>query len=299
MKRTESTTAARIRLAGWVGLIVNLVLAAAKLGAGVVGHSQAVVADAVHSFTDIVTDLALILGVRYWTAPADDDHPHGHRRFETMITVFIGLMVAAAAVTIGLDAIRSFGSPTAPPSAIALVAALLSIVVKEALYRWTAVAGRATGSPALIANAWHHRTDGLSSIPVAVAVAVAMIDHRLAVVDRIGALVVALFILHAAFRIIRPAIDELVDAGAPSAQREQLERLALDVEGVLAAHALRTRYIGSELAVDLHIEVDPDITVADGFAIARRVKQSLLRHGPGVADVVVQLEPRQAIERRG
>lgn len=299
MKRTESTTAARIRLAGWVGLVVNLLLAAAKLAAGVVGHSQAVVADAVHSFTDIVTDLALILGVRYWTAPADEDHPHGHRRFETMITAFIGLMVAAAAVTIGLDAIRSFGSPTTPPSAIALVAALLSIVVKEALYRWTANAGRTTGSPALMANAWHHRTDGLSSIPVAVAVTVAMIDHRLAVVDRIGALAVAVFILHAAFRIVRPAVDELVDAGAPSAQREQLERLALDVEGVLAAHALRTRYIGSELAVDLHIEVDPDISVADGFAIVRRVKESLLRHGPGVADVIVQLEPRQAIERHG
>jgi len=293
MSQIEATTADRIRLAGWVGLIVNLVLAVAKLIAGMVGHSHAVVADSIHSFTDIVTDLALILGVRYWTAPADDDHPHGHRRFETLITVFIGLMVAAAAVTIGVDAIGSLGAPSAPPSTIALAAALSSIVVKEALYRWTAKAGRTTGSPALMANAWHHRTDGLSSIPVAIAVAVAMIDHRLAVVDRIGAIIVALFILHAAFRIIRPAIDELVDAGAPSAHRAQLERLALDVDGVLAAHALRTRYIGSELAVDLHIEVDPRLSVADGFAIARRVKDSLLRHGPGVADVIVQLEPIQ------
>lgn len=283
----------RIQFAGWVGLVINLALSAAKLVAGVVGHSQAVVADAVHSLSDTVTDVALIFGVRYWSAPADDDHPHGHRRFETLVTVFIGLMVAAAAVGIGWDAITSFGRPSHPPSAIALVAALGSIAVKEALYQWTARMGRANRSPALIANAWHHRTDALSSIPVAVAVIVAMVDHRLAVVDRIGALVVAVFVLHAAFRIVRPALDELVDAGAPSAHRRELERLALDVDGVRAAHALRTRYIGSELAVDVHVEVDRDLSVADGFAIARKVKKDLLEHGPDVADVVVQIEPHE------
>lgn len=286
----------RIRLAGWVGLAVNLLLAAVKLIAGHVGHSQAVVADAIHSLSDIVTDIALILGVRYWSAPADESHPHGHRRFETLITVFIGLMVATAAVGIAWDAIKSFGGPSHPPSAIALVAALLSIGVKETLYRWTAKLGERTRSPALVANAWHHRTDALSSIPVAVAVSIAMIDHRLAVVDRIGALVVAVFVLHAAFRIIRPALDELVDAGAPSAHRRELERLALDVEGVRAAHALRTRYIGSELAVDVHVEVDADLSVADGFAIARAVKRDLLKRGPAVADVVVQIEPHEGDE---
>lgn len=283
----------QIRLAGWVGLVVNLMLAAAKLVAGVVGHSQAVVADAIHSVSDIVTDAALILGVRYWSAPADDRHPHGHRRFETLVTVFIGLMVAAAAVGIGWDAVSSFGRPSHPPSAIALAAALLSIAVKEALYRWTVRLGKTTGSPAVVANAWHHRTDALSSIPVAIAVSVAMVDHRLAVIDQVGALVVAVFVLHAAIRIIRPALDELVDAGAPSAHRRELERLALDVEGVRAAHALRTRYIGSELAVDVHVEVDADLSVADGFAIARKVKRDLIKRGPNVADVVVQIEPHE------
>jgi cation diffusion facilitator family transporter len=283
----------RVRLAGWVGLVVNLALAAIKLAAGLVGHSQAVVADAIHSVSDIVTDVALILGVRYWSAPADERHPHGHRRFETLITVFIGLMVAAAAVGIAWDAVRSFGGPTHPPSIIALGAALLSIGVKETLYRWTVKMGENAGSHAVIANAWHHRTDALSSVPVAIAVTIAMIDHRLAVVDQIGALIVAVFVLHAAFRIIRPALDELVDAGAPSAHRRELESLALDVEGVRAAHALRTRYIGSELAVDVHIEVDADLSVAEGFAIARRVKRDLLKRGPNVADVVVQIEPHE------
>ena len=291
-----SSRVSDIRFAGWIGLLVNLILAAAKLVAGMLGHSQAVVADAVHSLSDTVTDVALILGVRYWSAPADERHPHGHRRFETLITVFIGLMVAAAAVGIGWDAIASFGRPSHPPSIIALVASLLSIGTKEALYRWSVKVGRATGSSALVANAWHHRTDALSSIPVAIAVAIAMLDHRLAVVDQVGALVVSVFVLHAAFRIIRPALDELVDAGAPRAHRKELERLALDVDGVRAAHALRTRYIGSELPVDVHVEVDADLSVADGFEIARRVKRELLQRGPDVADVFVQIEPHEGGE---
>ena len=286
----------RVRFAGWIGLIVNLVLSATKLGAGLIGHSHAVVADAIHSLSDIVTDIALILGVRYWSAPADERHPHGHRRFETLVTVFIGLVVAAAAVGIGWDAVASFGRPSHPPSFIALAAALLSIGVKETLFHWTARVGKETGSPALVANAWHHRTDALSSVPVAIAVFIAMVDHRLAVVDQIGALVVAIFVLHAAFRIIRPALEELVDAGAPKAHRKELERLALEVEGVRAAHALRTRYIGSELAVDVHVEVDADLSVADGFAIARQVKRGLIIDGPNVADVVVQIEPHEGGE---
>ncbi len=290
---TMDSRVSQMRFAGWMGLVVNLALAAAKLSAGLLGHSQAVVADAVHSLSDTVTDIALILGVRYWSAPADERHPHGHRRFETLVTVFIGLMVAAAAVGIGWEAVTSFGRPSHPPSIIALAAALLSIGVKEALYRWTAKMGRKTGSSALVANAWHHRTDALSSVPVAIAVSIAMIDHRLAVVDQIGAIVVAIFVLHAAIRIIRPALDELVDAGAPRAHRKELERLALEVAGVRAAHALRTRYIGSELAVDVHIEVDAELSVADGFAIASEVKHDLLKRGPDVADVVVQIEPHE------
>jgi cation diffusion facilitator family transporter len=290
---TMESRVSRVRFAGWIGLIINLVLAAAKLAAGLLGNSQAVVADAIHSLSDTVTDIALILGVRYWSAPADEQHPHGHRRFETLITVFIGLTVATAAVGIGWDAIKSFGKPSHPPSIIALVAAVFSIAIKEALYHWTVKIGRATGSSALVANAWHHRTDALSSVPVAIAVAVAMVDHRLAIVDQIGALVVAVFVLHAAFRIIRPALDQLVDAGAPMAHRRELERLAFDVDGVRAVHAMRTRYIGPELAVDIHIEVDADLSVAEGFSIARQVKNDLLEHGPMVADVVVQIEPHE------
>jgi cation diffusion facilitator family transporter len=293
MNATPSETIALVRRAGWVGLVVNLGLAAFKLAAGVVGHSQAVVADAVHSLSDTATDLALIFGVRYWSAPADERHPHGHRRFETLITVFIGLIVAAAAVGIGWEAVSSFGKPSHPPSTVALVAAVASIAVKEALYHWTRRIAKRTRSSALVANAWHHRTDALSSIPVAVAVGVAIFDHRLAVVDQIGALIVGIFVLHAAIRIIRPALDQLVDTAAPTDQRREIEEIALAVDGVRSAHALRTRYVGSELAVDLHLEVDGDLTVAEGFDIALTVKRNLLERGPDIADVVVQIEPHE------
>jgi cation diffusion facilitator family transporter len=269
-------------------------LAAAKAAAGIIGHSQAVLADALHSLTDSVTDIAVILGVRFWTAPADEDHPHGHGRVETLVTVFIGLAVGAVAIGIGVEAIRGLRhEPEVAPSGIALVVSLISMGVKEALYRWTARVGREVGSPALEANAWHHRSDAISSIPAAAAVAVSIIDPEWAVVDRVGAVVVCLLILQASWRILRPAVDQLIDAGAPAAERRRIEELALEVDGVEAAHAVRTRYIGSKLAVDLHVEVDGGLGVGDGHAIAVAVREKLIADGPNVADAVVQIEPHR------
>lgn len=283
-----------MRQVGWVGLVCNLILALAKAVAGIVGHSQAVLADAFHSLTDSVTDIAVILGVRYWSAPADENHPHGHGRIETLVTVIIGLTVGAVAVGIGVDAIRGLqeGSGTTP-SGIALGVALVSIVVKEILYRWTARVGREVRSPALEANAWHHRSDAISSIPAALAVGFAMIHPEWVVVDQVGAIVVGLLILQAAWRILRPAVDQLIDAGAPAADRRRIEELALEVDGVEAAHAVRTRYVGSDLAVDLHVEVDGGLSVAEGHEIAKAVRQKLVDQGPAVADAIVQVEPHR------
>jgi len=280
--------------AGWVGLICNLLLAAFKGTAGIVGNSQAVTADAVHSVSDIVTDLAVIFGARLWSAPADEDHPHGHGRIETLITVIIGLALCAVAIGIGVRAIRGLREGLAvAPSMIALVAAVLSIAIKEILYRWTAMVGRRANSPALIANAWHHRSDAISSIPAALAVAVALIDPEWAVVDRVGAVVVCLLILQASWRVLSPAIDQLIDAAAPAADRRRIEELALEVDGVEAAHALRTRYVGSDLAVDLHVEVDGGLSVGDGHEIAVAVRRKLLAEGPNVTDALVQIEPHR------
>jgi cation diffusion facilitator family transporter len=294
-ERTISLSAiSKVRRVGWVGLICNLLLAAAKAAAGIIGHSQAVLADALHSLTDSVTDIAVILGVKFWTAPADEDHPHGHGRVETLVTVFIGLVVGAVAIGMGVEAIRGLKhEPEASPSGIALGVALVSIAIKEVLYRWTARVGREVGSPALEANAWHHRSDAISSIPAAIAVAVSIIDPEWAIVDRVGAVVVCLLILQASWRILRPAVDQLIDAGAPESERRRIEEVALEVDGVEAAHAVRTRYVGSKLAVDLHVEVDGGLSVGDGHAIARAVREKLIADGPNVSDAVVQIEPHR------
>ena len=289
-----TTASSRVSRVGWVGLLCNLALAAAKAAAGILGHSQAVLADALHSLTDSVTDIAVILGVRFWTAPADEDHPHGHGRIETLITVVIGLAVGAVAVGMGVQAIRGLRhDPGTAPTAIALVVALVSIAVKEVLYRWTAKVGREVRSPALEANAWHHRSDAISSIPAAVAVAVTLIDPGWAVVDRVGAVVVCLLILQASWRILRPALDQLIDAGAPAADRRRIEELALQVDGVEAAHAVRTRYVGADLAVDLHVEVDGGLSVGEGHAVAVAVRRKLIEEGPNVIDALVQIEPHR------
>jgi cation diffusion facilitator family transporter len=279
---------------GWVGLLCNLALAAAKAAAGIFGHSQAVLADALHSLTDSVTDIAVILGVRYWTAPADEDHPHGHGRIETLVTVVIGLAIGGVAIGMGAEAIRGLrDGPETSPTGIALAVALMSVVVKEVLYRWTARVGREVRSPALEANAWHHRSDAISSIPAALAVGVTLIDPEWAVVDRVGAVVVCLLILQASWRILRPSIDQLIDAGAPAADRRRIEELALQVDGVEAAHAVRTRYVGSDLAVDMHVEVDGGLSVGEGHAIAVAVRRKLVEEGPNVTDALVQIEPHR------
>ncbi len=276
----------------WAGLVANMGLAVIKIAAGIVGHSRAVLADGVHSISDLATDLAVLFGMRYWSAPADANHPHGHRRIETLVTLAIGTALFSVAVGLAWDVLHTLtASARHAPGPIALAAAMLSIVTKESLYRWTAVVGRRVNSPAVVANAWHHRSDAFSSVPAVIAVAGAMVVPRWAWLDKVGALVVCGFIVWASWRIVSPALAELSDRGAPEDTLADLERLATEVDGVRAAHALRTRYIGPSLAVDVHLEVDGDLTVEEGFAIARQVKRRLLDHGPDVGDVVVQLEP--------
>ena len=228
------------------GLIANLGLSALKLTVGILGSSQAVVADGVHSLSDITTDIAVLWGVRYWSAPPDPDHPYGHRRIETVISAGIGLLLGAVGVGIAYQALRTVRRPDVEaPALIALAGAVVSIVGKEALYRWTAAVGRRVRSSALLANAWHHRSDAISSIPVAAAVVVASVRPAWAFIDHIGALVVSVFILYAAWRIVWPAFGELVDAGAGAQVRKDIERLAGRHEQVCYVHAVRTRRHGA------------------------------------------------------
>jgi len=276
----------------WIGLGVNLFLAALKMACGVIGTSQALVADAAHSLSDCATDLAILIGVRYWSAPADAGHPHGHRRIETVVTAAIAVVLASVAMGLAFNALVTLKEEhTAAPGWIALIAALLSIAVKEALYRRTISVAKRVKSTALMANAWHHRSDALSSVPVVAAVGGALINPAWGFLDHVAAVVVSILILGAAWRIGWPALKQLVDAGASEKELEQIRAIALGTPGVRLVHAVRTRYVGPDLSVDLHVMVDGGLSVRQGHDISEEVKRRLLADGPGLVDVVVHLEP--------
>jgi len=281
-----------LRRVTWAGLFVNLVLSAIKFAAGIFGRSQALVADAIHSLTDLTTDIAVLAGSHYWLRPPDENHPYGHRRLETLVTVFIGVMLIAAGIGIGWKAISTLHQKhAAPPGWIAVLAALVSIACKESLYRWTAITGRRIKSPALAANAWHHRTDAFSSIPVLVAVAGARLFPTWSFLDHVGAVVVSIFILHASIKIIWPSLGELIDVGAPMETQKKIREIAHRNKGVLQVHDIRTRYISASVQVDLHIVVDGCITVREGHNIADDVRNRITGEIPEVLDVVVHVDP--------
>lgn len=281
-----------VRRVTQMGLGVNIVLSLLKISAGWLGHSQAVLADGVHSLSDVTSDVAVLVGVRFWNAPADDSHPHGHARIEALVTLFIGLMLGSVAVGLCYHAIVSVREATsATPGRLAVIAAIISIIVKEWLYRYTIRTGRRHRSRAVIANAWHHRSDAISSIPATVAVLAASIAPGWQWLDQVGAIVVSVFILQATWKIIWPALLELTDASASAEAVQEIKRIALQTSGVKEVHQIRTRQMGSGVQVDLHVLVEDELTVLEGHSIAREVRQRLREHGPDLTDVVVHIEP--------
>ncbi len=276
----------------WLGLIVNLFLSVFKFIVGFLGYSHAVIADAFHSLSDMSTDLAVLFGVKYWSAPADENHPYGHSRIETIITAIIGFTLFVVAIGIFYTSITHIREiHLKQPVWIAITGSFLSIILKEALYRLTVAVGKRTGSSAVIANAWHHRSDAMSSLPALIAVSLAVINSKLAFIDHIGALVVSIFILKVSWDITLPCLSELSDTGAPRKYYEKIRSIAMDIKGVQAVHAIRTRKSGPGLYVDLHIMVDGKMTVQKGHEISEIVKNALLKEAPEILDVVIHLEP--------
>ena len=295
---TDQDRIAAIKVVTWSGLLLNITLSVVKVTAGLLSHSRAVVADGIHSFSDLSTDLAILIGVRYWTKPADESHPHGHEKIESLITSAIALMLAGAGISIGYDALSSLENASGHvPTWPALAAAALSIVSKEALYHWTRAVARRTGSTAVAANAWHHRSDALSSIPVFATVGAAMLDPRLAFLDRVGAVVVSVFILRTAWKLLEPELRSLSDSSAPQSVVQAIRTVASSVPEVRDVHSIRTRLTGRHVSVDLHITVDPAMSVREGHAISERVRSALLaQQTPSIIDVVVHLAPDEPHE---
>jgi len=290
--KTEKSEVTQIRNITLVSMFNNLCLTGLKLTVGILGSSQAVIADAIHSLSDIATDLAVIFGVRYWSAPPDNDHPYGHRRIETIISTIIGIALVSVAIGLGMNAIDTLQTPGDRHTTwIAISGPIASVILKEIMYQWTIRVGNRLKSSAVKANAWHQRSDALSSIPALLAVAIATLKPEWAFVDAIGAIIISLFILKVAWDIIWPALTELTDRGASESDLALLKEIAQTVTGVKEVHGLRSRKLGSKIMVDLHVLVDPNISVRAGHDISEKVKEELIANGPDVFDVVVHLEP--------
>ena len=279
------------------GLAINIGLSGLKFIIGILAHSQSLVADGVHSLSDAVTDIAILVGAPIWSAPADLGHPYGHGRIETLITAFVGLVLGVVGILLIYNAIATFEEPhLQPPGWAAFVVACVSIILKESLYQWTVRVGKRYKSTALMANAWHHRSDGLSSVPVALVVLGTKIHPSWTFLDHIGAIVVSLLILQAAWKIVWPALKQLSDTGASLAEQKEMYDLVMAIEGVKNVHALRTRNIGPGLQVDLHLQVDPELTVREGHSLAGIAKSRLLNYGPDVVDVLIHVEPFEGLK---
>jgi len=251
-----------------------------------------VLADGIHSLSDTVTDVAVIIGSYYWSKPADHKHPYGHKRLETTVAIFIGGLLLTAGAGIGWNAVQHLNAQQkSSPGLVALLAAVVSIFVKEFLYRWTDAVGKRLNSPSLLANAWHHRLDAFSSIPVFIAVGVAFVFPGWNMLDHLAAFVVSVLICYSAVKIILSGFKELIDEGASFETCEQIKEIALSHPEARQVHNVRTRFTGNSLQVDLHVVVDGSMTVYDGHLVAEDVKKRIISKGPDVIDVVVHVEP--------
>lgn len=274
----------------WVGIAVNLLLAAVKIAAGVLGNSQALVADGVHSVSDLVSDAVVLLAARHAARDADRDHPYGHGRIETAATVVVGILLLATAAFVGHRAVEVLGADSiVVPGALTLVVALASVGAKEAVFHYTRRVGRRIRSRLLEANAWHHRSDALSSVVVAVGIGGALLGATM--LDAVAAIIVAVMVAKVGLDLIWQSLRELVDTGMDDRTLAQLREGALSVDGVKHAHTLRTRWMGHTALLDLHIQVGPRVSVSEGHRIAEAVRLELLERMTRLGDVMVHVDP--------
>ena len=270
-----------------LGSVVNLLLLVFKFVAGVLGHSAAMIADAVHSLSDFVTDLIVIVFVKISSKPEDADHAYGHGKYETLASCIIGLALIVVGVMMGynatvkiVDVVRN-GTELASPGIIALAAAVLSIVLKEWMFHLTRKVAREVDSPAVEANAWHHRSDALSSVGTAIGIGGAvLLGSKWAVLDPIAALVVSVFIVVQAAKILSDAIGQLMEKSLPRDVEQRICEIVYEEEGTSDIHHLRTRKIGSQISIELHVRMNGYLTLREvhdkSIAIEKRLRAAFV-----------------------
>ena len=287
-----------------VGGAVNVILLLFKFVAGIVGQSAAMVAEAVHSLSDFVTDVIVLVFVRISTKPKDKSHDYGHGKYETLAMTIIGMALLAVAVGIVYNGLTKTiawvnGEQLEAPGMLALWAALLSVVLKEGVYRYSMVKARQLSSQAVEANAWHHRSDALSSIGTAIGIGGAIfLGQRWTVLDPIASIIVGAFIVKVSFDLLRNGIGDLTEQSLPDSVEDEILSLVASLPGVVEPHDLRTRRIGNHYAIELHILMDGNITLSKAHDKASEVEELLRQHYGEETHVAVHVEPTQIREQR-
>ena len=292
MNETKISPEKAGRKATLLGLFVNAFLILLKFFAGIFGGSQALIADAVHSISDLFTDAVVLLGIKIGRKPPDNEHHFGHARIETLASAIVGLALIGTAVYLGIDAALNIHQHTEyHPTGIALIGAGVSIALKEALYRYTVLIGRRIKSQLIVANAWHHRSDALSSVAVLLGVAGTLINPAWHILDALAALIVSFFIIKVGFDILRKTLREFTDTAPRPEIIEKLMQLSRAVDGVMNAHDLRVRTSGGFYQAEIHIVVDGQLTVVQGHRIAKTVERCLSEEMDELDRVIVHVDP--------
>lgn len=280
----------------WGGA-VNLLLLVFKFVAGVTAHSSAMIADAVHSLSDFVTDIVVIAFVRISGKPQDEDHDYGHGKYETFATALIGAALLFVGIGIFADSASGIvgfmsGERLEAPGMLAFVAALVSVLSKEAVYRYTVIKGRRLNSKAVIANAWHHRSDALSSVGTMAGIGGAIfLGDTWRVLDPLAALVVSLFVIRVAWQLVKPSIDELLEKSLPKDMEDSITAVILSFKGVRSPHHLRTRYIGNTIAIEVHIRLDGSMTLNEAHDITKGIEAALKEKFGERTHIGIHMEP--------
>lgn len=292
--RERSKKATNITL---VGSAVNIILAIIKITVGIVGSSTAMIADGIHSFSDLLTDIAVIVGFRIVGKPSDKSHDWGHGKFETLITVVVGLFLFAVGLGIVYSGGNSIlkvikGDVLRVPGYVAIFGAIISIIFKELTYRYTIIVGKKIDSRAIIANAWHHRSDALSSVASLLGIGGAiLLGGKWAVLDPIAAIVVSLLIFRVSYRIVKDGIYELTEASLDAKTEGKITEIVNSTPGVLKSHDLKTRRIGAHKAIDVHIHVPKDLGIVEAHDISTKVDHRLKEEFGDESFISVHTEP--------
>ncbi|PWU21634.1 MAG: cation-efflux pump [Verrucomicrobia bacterium] len=275
-----------------VGLTINVILSASKFLAGITGHSHALVADAVESLTDVFSSLVVWRGLVVAAEPADEDHPYGHGKAEPLAAALVAILLLFAAVWIAYEAVHSLSEPRPAPRLFTLLVLIGVVGLKEGLFRFVHHESVSVQSPAVHADAWHHRADAITSLAAALGIVVALVGGKgYERADDIAAICAAVVVAWNGWRLLRPAVNDLMDRSPNREIVERVRRIAAETPGVEGVEKCRARKMGHQYYFDLHVEVDPQMTVQRSHEIAHDVKDNVRKRVPRVRDVLVHIEP--------